>query len=267
MVNSPQLENGYTKISNELIEAFCTVNLSPYESRLLWCIIRKTYGYSKKQDWISQSQIQKITGIPKSHVSRAKKKLLNKNIVTQTGNLLSINKFYKTWKKLPKQVTKLPKQVTKKVTQTGNSGLPKQVIEGLPKQGYTKETITKETITKESNVANATSGDLQIARELMASLMNTNESYRAKYTKNSSAGFDKVKKWAEDIEKLRRIDNMPPEKISAMIEWLFKSDHKDAIFWRGNIQSGRKLREKFPQLLSAMERDFKKSQSDFLFIS
>jgi hypothetical protein len=53
MTANPQLENGYTQIANELIEALARFNLSPYESRLLWYIARKTYGYQKKTDAIS----------------------------------------------------------------------------------------------------------------------------------------------------------------------------------------------------------------------
>jgi len=73
-------------IADELLEAFAMINLSPYESRVLWCILRKTYGYNKKQDWISNSQMIKETGLLKGSVSKAKRKLLGRNIVTQTGN-------------------------------------------------------------------------------------------------------------------------------------------------------------------------------------
>ncbi len=137
MNENPQKEHGYTGIANEIIEALCRTNLSPYESRILWCIFRKTYGFQKKEDWIALSQLVTLTGMRKSHVSRAKKKLLDRKIVTQTGNKIAFNKFYTQWRELPKLVT---------VTQTGNPELPKQVIP-LPKQGHTKETYTKETIT------------------------------------------------------------------------------------------------------------------------
>ena len=61
---SPQLEDGYTQISNELLEALCWMNLSPYEWRVLLWILRKTYGWKKKTDWISLSQFSKETGLP-----------------------------------------------------------------------------------------------------------------------------------------------------------------------------------------------------------
>jgi len=140
-----QLENGYTKIANQIIEKLCTINLSSYETRVLMCIIRKTYGFNKKEDWIANSQIVKYTQIRKAHISRAIKKLKNRRIVTQTGKKIKVNTKTSSWlpngvtiKKLPKQVTQLPNEVTP-VTQTGNKK--------LPNEGDTKESI-KETIQK-----------------------------------------------------------------------------------------------------------------------
>ena len=146
---SPQTKNGYTRISNELFDRYIEISryLSPYENTIWLCILRKTYGYGKKSDWIALSQIEIATGIRQPHVARTKKKLLIKKMILSEDNKLSIQKDYESWdipkQVLPKQVLPkqvLPKQVTT-ITQTGNLPLPKQVD--------TKETITKETITKE----------------------------------------------------------------------------------------------------------------------
>ena len=56
---NPQAENGYTPIANEIVEALYRVNLSAYESRVLWYLCRKIYGWSKKTDWIALSQFSK----------------------------------------------------------------------------------------------------------------------------------------------------------------------------------------------------------------
>jgi len=148
-----QTENGHTQIANELLEAIYTVPLSDYEHRVFMFILRKTYGFKKKQDWISQKQISKELSIYKSHISRTIKKLRNKNMiinsVIKNKKILGIQKDYEQWK--------LPKQVTKKLTQIGNKyrnlkeKLPKQVTkvthtgnQKLPIQAHTKDTITKE---------------------------------------------------------------------------------------------------------------------------
>jgi phage replication O-like protein O len=139
---NPQIENGHIDIANELAEALAMINISSYESRVLWIILRKTYGWHKKSDWISLSQFVELTGLTKPHIIRAIKKLVSKNIITQIGNdkgkEYSINKHYKNWKSLPKEAI---------VTQIGNHRcLNRQ--SSLPKEVPTKETITKETIQK-----------------------------------------------------------------------------------------------------------------------
>jgi phage replication O-like protein O len=145
MTESPQLENGHGKIANEIMEALSRTYMSSYESQFLWCLFRKTYGWSKKDDWISLSQITEETGIHKAHASRTKKKLITRRIVTQTGNKLAFNKYYSQWMRLPKQV---PVTQTGTPAQTGNTPTPIQVITPPPKQADTIS-IPKETSTRE----------------------------------------------------------------------------------------------------------------------
>ena len=98
----PQLEDGLTPIANELIDALCKINLSAYESRVLWFIIRKTYGYRKKVDRISFSQYTEGTGIDRRHIGRVLNSLKRKNIIlcSGAGYLLEygIQKDYDQWK-------------------------------------------------------------------------------------------------------------------------------------------------------------------------
>lgn len=56
--------------------------------------------------------------------------------------------------------------------------------------------------------------------------------------------------WSDDIEKLMRIDGRSEEEIVTVINWVFKD-----VFWCKNILSGRKLRDKFDQLVMAMESE------------
>ena len=125
---SPQLENGFTRLANEIIEALMRTNLSAYQTRILWAIWRETYGYHKKQDWISHTQLVKMTGLRKQHVYRTLRELLQRNIVTKAGYYVGFNKNYTQWRELPKRVT-----VTStgyKVTDTGyrsnQSGRPQK---------------------------------------------------------------------------------------------------------------------------------------------
>ena len=133
---TPQLENGYIRIANEIVDALMKINISCYQMRVLLCIFRKTYGYNKKEDWISVSQIVTSTGIYKAHVSRAKSELLKRHLVTSNGNKITFQKDSSLWCELPKEVTVT--STGRKVTSTGQK---------LPQEVDTKDNIQK-TITK-----------------------------------------------------------------------------------------------------------------------
>lgn len=100
---NPQKEHGYTAISNELMEALARTSINGEARRVLDVIFRKTYGFSKKSDVISVSQISEMTGITKRNVFRGLKFLKEKNIIhsvkNDTSNIAtySINKDYEKW--------------------------------------------------------------------------------------------------------------------------------------------------------------------------
>ncbi len=96
---NPQLEDGFTMVANEIIEALARINLCAYESRVLWFIIRKTYGWHKKIDWIALSQIVDSTGILKPNVSRTLKSLKARNIIIRDKNRrVGLQKDYEKWR-------------------------------------------------------------------------------------------------------------------------------------------------------------------------
>lgn len=61
---------------------------------------------------------------------------------------------------------------------------------------------------------------------------------------------DTVRRWAEDIEKLKRIDQRSVEDIEKVIIWVTADD-----FWKPNVLSGSKLREKWDTLVAQMDRN------------
>jgi len=140
---NPQIEDGHTKIANEIMDALCKIRIPGEERQILDVILRKTYGWNKCEDAISLSQFVEMTGIIKTHVIRAINGLLSKKviIVTEKGNapakVYKINKDYEQWEPLPKKVM-LPKKVIS-ITEKGNPSLPKKV----PTKATTTKAITK----------------------------------------------------------------------------------------------------------------------------
>lgn len=100
---SPQKENGYTIIANELVDILSQTEFSPNENKIFWAILRKTYGWKKKEDVISLSQFQVATKLHRKCVCRSLKSLEKRNIiiVTKTGttkpSVYQIQKNYELW--------------------------------------------------------------------------------------------------------------------------------------------------------------------------
>lgn len=105
----PQLEDGYLKIANELFDALIKFKLPGNELRIALFVIRKTYGYNKKSDWISNSQFVAGTGIHKSTVCRIINTLISKKIVSKDANTkhpkYRFNKNYWQWEQLARTST------------------------------------------------------------------------------------------------------------------------------------------------------------------
>jgi len=104
---SPQLEDGHTRIANELMEQLMKLYIAPNQWQVLVCIIRKTYGFHKKIDYITNTQICEGTGLVKSTVSRAVNILKQRNIITRDGKHIGLQKDWEQWQKLAVQATKV----------------------------------------------------------------------------------------------------------------------------------------------------------------
>ena len=103
---SPQLENGYTRIANELLDAIMKSRLSPHESQIFNAILRQTYGFGKKEARISLDKFCEMTGLTKPRVCEARKSLLERCIITLNRNtsvkVYGIQKDYSKWRELRK---------------------------------------------------------------------------------------------------------------------------------------------------------------------
>lgn len=100
---NPQKENGFIAIATELYEAMISFRIPGECEQVLKVILRKTYGYNKKEDSISSSQFCELTKLKKGNVSRALSKLITNKVVIRsdnkkrTGNVYRINKDYQEW--------------------------------------------------------------------------------------------------------------------------------------------------------------------------
>lgn len=56
--------------------------------------------------------------------------------------------------------------------------------------------------------------------------------------------------WASDIDKLIRLDGADPVTVGRLIRLIHREGHPSVVFWRANVLSGRKLRERYTQILA-----------------
>ena len=100
-----QLENGYTRISNELLEELAKLNLNGTQARIVYTIFRQTYGYQRKEHDISITFLSKATNINKMQIQRELAALIQGKIINiivdatfSESRVLAFNKNYIEWK-------------------------------------------------------------------------------------------------------------------------------------------------------------------------
>ncbi|MCE8034591.1 hypothetical protein EKK97_13900 [Billgrantia tianxiuensis] len=111
----PQVEDGYTRIANELYEVVNNVHTCPVtirQMRVIHAVIRRTYGFNKSFDRIADTQLAADTGLPRQMVNKAKNELIDMHVLVLDGRKLGINKHYAEWdfSAKPKKKAPAPKQ-------------------------------------------------------------------------------------------------------------------------------------------------------------
>ena len=112
---SPQKENGYTAIANEIYEHIAKCILTGNQRSVLDVVLRMTYGYSRKYAPLSLTYIEKATGIDKHQVSKLVKKLSDMKMISvepATGVNPQRIAFQKDWEKWECQIRELSKETT-----------------------------------------------------------------------------------------------------------------------------------------------------------
>lgn len=136
---NPQLEDGHTRIANELLDAITRFDFGKRHYKVVLFVLRKTYGWNKKADVMSLSQVLEGTGLARTHACETINELSVMKVLLKqehrNGQLIELNKKYYEWKVLPKQ-----EHVTKTVTKV------------LPK----RESTVTETVTTKDNPKNNT---------------------------------------------------------------------------------------------------------------
>lgn len=128
------LDDGYTRLANMLLKEYAGADLTKRQFKVLLAVISLTYGWNKKMDRISDSQIAAIARLPVKRCNEAKLQLVEMNILLQQGRQFGPNKNVSEWR-IPQNEGLSLKSGDKKSLNLG---------ERYPsKQGDTKDIIPK----------------------------------------------------------------------------------------------------------------------------
>jgi len=158
-MGTPQLENGFIQIAtgdenNDILLALVHADLNGTEYQIMLFIIRKTWGFKKKEDWISITQFESHTNKSRKQIIKTLAGLVNKKLLVKKNTpgkttTYCPNKDFTAWGTLVNKSTLVNKRL-----QTSVLSGHELVTKSTPtKDIYTKETITKDTLaTKVANL-------------------------------------------------------------------------------------------------------------------
>lgn len=261
-VANPQLENGYIRIASELAEAFAKHQFTGHESRVLWAILRRTYGFNKKSDKISFAQLASTTALPRRRVIEAVQSLVRKNALGIKSNgerhpsTYWINKDYETWVlDSAENCTIKPSAENRTKTSAENRTSP------------SAENRTHNIQRKDINIPATPSGG---RRDIDQGLLKFSEQFltyqqqqHPTLIKASSITPVKVRNGADTVEKLLRLDGYQLEQVKTALRWAVNDE-----FWCLQIRSLASLRNKgkngetkFSNLLAAFQRSGQRTKA------
>lgn len=149
-----QLEDGFLRLANELLDATMCSGLPETELCIVMAVWRKTYGYSKKMDWISNEQLEAMIGKHLTHCSTAKNSLVRKKVLLQEGRKVGMNTSISEWETKNNGFCKtLAKPAKETLAEVANGPLQKLLT--------TKDNIQK---TKD-NTPKSPEGSVQVHQE------------------------------------------------------------------------------------------------------
>lgn len=159
---APQLEDGFVRIANELYDAIFDFGFKSSTLHVLMIILRKTYGYGKKEDDISASQIGDMCKMSRQHVTTALNELASMGVIHKRagkyGAIIGINKDYSAWSASPKSGRVNESRTSPNLGQVSKNGTldsPKSGQVDSPKFGHTKDNLPKDNQQKKTLCANA----------------------------------------------------------------------------------------------------------------
>lgn len=130
-------DDGFMRVANELTDSILLADLTARQLKIMLAVMRKTYGFNKPMDRITNTQIAAMTGIHHTHVCSAKNQLIERGFLISGGSKVGINKYISMWD------MKKVSQISETLADAANKSLAESANTHSLKQLNTKDTIQK----------------------------------------------------------------------------------------------------------------------------
>ncbi|MGP4843340.1 replication protein [Marinobacter sp. 1Y8] len=270
-MDEPTLDDGYCRVVNALAEGLASHPLTATQQRVVWAVIRATYGWQKSKGIVTGSLLANITGIQRQRCAATVSELLEAGVLNRMGgsrSALKINTKTSAWS-FPKKTVK--GGINDRVSGTsyfssvnGSSGhsvngssvqeKDKRHTDKNPSDSTSDKSSSKKrapkiiegaAIQNPSGAQHGFAVDVELS-EMMARVIDDRLGQDAPANRNMTT-------WANQIRLIREQDNRTPEMISALFAFAMADE-----FWCGNIESPGALRRNWTKL--AMKRKAKRDQ-------
>lgn len=276
--DEPRISEGYCRVVNALAEGLASHPITSIQQRVLWAVIRMTYGWNKGKDRIAASQLAELTKLRRQQCSTALNELIDCGVILRDGgsrSAIKINTKVYEWK-FHEKATKglIAERVNRKHDLCSvNSNCGHSTNRNC---GHTKD--NRQTTNNSSSEKNHGREESEhpvpvskpepkpkpktpaVASRPNAAIQNKSgsqwgELVDLKLAEGMARAIDRLLErpeppnrnltsWANTIRLMRERDLIEPREIRDVFVWA----NQDG-FWKANILSPEKLREKFPQLL------------------
>jgi phage replication O-like protein O len=240
----PQIEDGYTRIANEILENIMKVSLNGTQFRIVLAVWRFTYGFQRKEHDLSLSFLAKAIGASKSQIDRELSALIERNIITVVGagergsRVVTFNKNYCEWT----DCTPRRGLYSTSSTEVSSTVRTEPYSTLSTKKEKTKEK-NKKTRQRRTYAEDSTYFKMAVYFHSRVKAVAEAEGLTHLIIKAD------MQKWADEFRKLVEIDKVEDKYlIRDVMDWV--TTHH---FWKTNVLSASKLREKFGELALKMK--------------
>ncbi len=120
-------EDGFMRVANEITDSLLMADLTVRQLKVMLAIMRKTYGFNKPMDRLTNTQIAAMTGIHHTHVCAAKRQLIERKFLIADGVKIGVNKVVSQW--ISQDSLTLAKTANKTLAKSANCGQKLHVLE------------------------------------------------------------------------------------------------------------------------------------------